>query len=578
MGFIFLSYTHGDRVEARRLVEALRARGITVWWDVDRRSEPGDWSSEVDDRLDDSTRVVALVTRNVVESQRDFVFAEMYSARDLNKLIPLQIGDFRLPYKFLSIMLSLNRRAYRSFDQVLEAEALDDISAACGIGGAADARPGPADTNPLRGNVALDGASLAIATAVLEELPVATIVDAAVDLESRLKTQSGTDQGQHTSMFRARSDRLRDIGAVSYEQMHPRLGVTVHCARFADPEQRFAVLEYAWDELDGLRESLLAWLDAMAVSPNPDVRASIGIVIGALARKRFATVLDQLLARWMLGPTQALRDVADLAFRVATDAPGIEQAVETQIRDWARSKTLPSVRAAIELACGYTGSRLPSVAIETLKIVAKSDVANLDVVALMHDAIEYLANANREAADGSLFDLSKLLTGLCEWVGEAVPDKEHKMLPLVLFLELMRRLPMRAPKHVPGVLSVEAVMADPEMARSVAQIFNVALRTGGGQPSARDLSRACLKQLCRRAESLAERGMLAHDPVLALVRETYAASPTERDRDRLAYAVAGRYARATIEAMASDPQRAEAIVDAIDVSDAVSISIPRGET
>jgi hypothetical protein len=548
LGFVFLSYSTADRSDARRLVDALRDRGVDVWWDVDRRHEVNEWGPDIDSRLHAADRILALVTPHVTESPRDFVFAEMLFGREKLKLVALQIGDMQLPYKYQSIMLGLNRRAYQNFDQILQPEALDDICGACGGNTGPPTLPPTEISHSLTSEVSVERMALAIATATLEGLPIATVVAAAAKLELRLRGNADKEEDPTPTLLRARSARLREIGAEKFELMHPRLEVSVHCVRFVDPAQRFKLLEYAWDELDDLRESLLTWLDGLAASPSPDVRASIGLVIGVLARSRFASALDQVLGRWITDSDPALRDVADLALRVAVDEPGVERAVGIQIQDWARGDALPQLRAAIELACGYTGSRLPDLAIETLKTVAKTNIFGVDAVSIMHDAIDYLVSANREAADGSLFDLSKLLKGLCGWANETLPQKGHKMLPLILFFQLIGRLPLRSPKDVPGVLSIQAILDDQEMTQAVARIFDVALRAAGREVEARELARDCLKKLCRRANDLIKSGRLPNDPVLRLAQEIYRVSPTPRDRERLIYTVARTYPRTDVEA------------------------------
>jgi hypothetical protein len=546
MGFVFLSYSNADKNDARKLVEAMRARDVDIWWDDDRRFQRDDWGRDVDERLEAADVILALVTRSVVESPRDYVLAEMVPARDQWKLIALQIGDIRLPYKIRSLVLSLNRWAYRDFEQLLQAESLEEVCAACRAQPARSMPSAKVGVTPFEGELTPERLALAVATAALEELQVDLVFGAARDLEKRLRAQLAPEDGANADLLRSRTDKLRAVGATTFETTHPRLNVPVTCVRFTDPQRRSALVEYAWDELDGMRDSLLAWLDGLAASHDPDTRASIGMMIGVLARSRFATVLEKLLTRWMMSEDPAMRDVADLAFRVALDGPGIEHAVATKMRDWVIENRLPPVRAAVELACGYTGSRLPDEAIKTLKAVNQTKVADLKVVALMHDAIDYLANANRSAADGSLFDLSQLLKRLCEWVNDALPLRHGKLLPLILYFKLMSRLPIRRPKGVPGVLSLEAVMADPEMAEPVTRIFDVVLRQGAAAIDARDLARECLKRLSRRAQKLLDLGLLADDPVLQLMRGIYAAAPTDRDRDRLAHAVAATYSRGVI--------------------------------
>lgn len=164
VGFVFLSYASDDRDDAGKLVDALRARGVELWWDVDRRHEADEWGPDIDNKLESAHRILALVTRNVIESPRDFVFAEMSRGRLSLKLVALEIGDLSLPYKYQSVMIGLNRRAFKSFDQLLEPAALDDICAAC-LGTAASRAPPAGTSNPLGNDVRIERVALAVATA-----------------------------------------------------------------------------------------------------------------------------------------------------------------------------------------------------------------------------------------------------------------------------------------------------------------------------------------------------------------------------------------------------------------------------
>jgi hypothetical protein len=553
VGDVFLSYSGADKEYAERFIAALAARGISVWWDQARRGDVTTWSEDIGGQLDAAGRVIALVTPNVIASQRPHVLAEMDIAYTQRKLIPIQIGVFRLPLNFLSLMIELNRRSFDDFDQLLTTEALDDIC--CALGEADRVAAGASSVpRALGAGMTVERVSLAIAMAVFEEMSLTTITEAAAKLEARFKEQQGDSEVQKPDLFRLRSARLREIGAITYPLMHPRLGVALERARFAEAGTGFALFEYIWDEFDGLRDCVLAWLDELAGSSGPDVRAAVGLMIGAMARTRFASILEHVIAPWMMADTRATREVADLALRVALDAPGIGTAVQVQVQDWGRASTLPQIRAAIELACGYTGSRMPNLAISTLKIVAGSRAAGLDTLEVMREAIAFLADSNRNAADGSLFDLAQLVHDLCEWTGEDTPRKDDKRLPLFLFLELMRQLPIRAPKAVPGVLSLQAIAANPEMARPVARMFDRALRDSSVVGfTARDHARQILKQLGKRAGELAKRGHLPDDPVLALAREIYAISVSERDRDRIAFAMRRYYSREQLENQSAAP-------------------------
>ena len=60
MSGVFLSYSRADRALALRVLGALRAVGVEVWWDEDM---PGvDWQEELERQISDLACIVVLWT------------------------------------------------------------------------------------------------------------------------------------------------------------------------------------------------------------------------------------------------------------------------------------------------------------------------------------------------------------------------------------------------------------------------------------------------------------------------------------------------------------------------------------
>jgi hypothetical protein len=97
---VFISYASDDRPFARRLADALEARGWSVWWD--RLVDGGDTFDRVIEEAIRGARVVIVVWSKVaVES--GWVRDEATLALEERKLVPLRIDTADLPMRFRSI-------------------------------------------------------------------------------------------------------------------------------------------------------------------------------------------------------------------------------------------------------------------------------------------------------------------------------------------------------------------------------------------------------------------------------------------------------------------------------------------
>jgi tetratricopeptide (TPR) repeat protein len=100
MSDIFLSYSRADGPAAALIVDALKGRGWSVWWD--QNLEGGThFDHEIPKELDAAKCVVVLWSTESAVS--DWVVAEADQARRQKKLIPVLIDDVTLPLQFQRI-------------------------------------------------------------------------------------------------------------------------------------------------------------------------------------------------------------------------------------------------------------------------------------------------------------------------------------------------------------------------------------------------------------------------------------------------------------------------------------------
>src|SRR3954449_8704821 len=101
MADIFISYASVDRPFARRLADALRACGWSVWWDYGNLRGGQHFHRTIEEAIHDARVVIAVWSKASVES--GWVRDEATLALEENKLVPLRIDMARLPLGFRSI-------------------------------------------------------------------------------------------------------------------------------------------------------------------------------------------------------------------------------------------------------------------------------------------------------------------------------------------------------------------------------------------------------------------------------------------------------------------------------------------
>lgn len=572
---VFISYCSADRDGVRRVVAALQAAGLNVWWDqLIPGGEP--WSDEIEAALDSATRVVALLSKSITTAQRYYVHAEMDRAHTQRKLLAVQIGEFALPLNLNGLVWGAQLVRAQSFDELAGAE---QLLAACRPGGArARAAPEPngrvqdwLETRPDVGELAL-----AIALAVSENAPTDEVSGFADLLETRLReaiapppTSEVKAAPPAIDLFAGRGSRLRRIGAREYEDVHPRWAVTLKCARFEADDWAANLLADIWDERINLRPILIDWLTHVTRTARADARYRIGMTIGALARgSRFLTLMTQLIGPWLLDKHPATRDVADIALWMAVIDPETRQSVQMVIKDLTVSGNVDDLRAAVELACGYTGMRLgrgdvaaDMTAIDVLQSVAKrareleksGNEKTFKIYEAMHSSVTYMIKAVEESRDGGAFDAARLLQGLAGWV-QTQTGVNRDRLPIFLFLTLMEGLAL-LDEADPNAPTLATLMSRMESRDAVAEMFDAALvdpmrvNIGHQETSARDMAQKILK---RWAEDKRHPMEDEADPLIALGRAIHERGRSENDRQRIAFQLRARYSAAALTLPASN--------------------------
>lgn len=94
MTHVFVSYARDDKDLCLRVVAALRASGVEVWWD-DNITPEGPWDRQIEAAIENAGAVLVLWTPRSIE--RDIVRSEAYRGNDARKLVQLRMESCSLP-------------------------------------------------------------------------------------------------------------------------------------------------------------------------------------------------------------------------------------------------------------------------------------------------------------------------------------------------------------------------------------------------------------------------------------------------------------------------------------------------
>lgn len=94
---IFISYSRHDRSMAKRLAEALEARGWTVWWDTRLRAGQI-WDDTIEREIKAARATVVLWSESSIRSR--WVRNEARVANKVSTLVPVLLQDVEPPVEY----------------------------------------------------------------------------------------------------------------------------------------------------------------------------------------------------------------------------------------------------------------------------------------------------------------------------------------------------------------------------------------------------------------------------------------------------------------------------------------------
>jgi hypothetical protein len=100
MNHFFISYAREDTALARGLAELLESEGFSVWWDSHLRMGER-YRDLIRKEISRSHHVIVLWSKHSITSE--WVRWEAKAAKDLNKILPIQIDGCELPHGFKTI-------------------------------------------------------------------------------------------------------------------------------------------------------------------------------------------------------------------------------------------------------------------------------------------------------------------------------------------------------------------------------------------------------------------------------------------------------------------------------------------
>ena len=347
---IFISYSSNDRPRVQRFVEVLERKGWRVWWD--RKIDGHDWAEEIQDALEGSRLVVALISGSAYSS--GYVYVECQRARaDNEKLLPVRIEDRPWEIRFDGLTALIQR--YDHFGDDLYGEQILNVIEKRLKGKDATFLKTPATARPIdhdRQNCL----AYCVALAVYGPTSAQEIAAGAASLEKRM-----VDAGfEHlVKEPKLKSERLQAIRAVPLRLENA--GARGHeFISFKDEDDFINVLHYFWSEYDFLIPVFTEWLEKEVSKASKTQLFQFGNSIGVLAQSEFIPVFTTLIQPWILSDDPALRLAGQLSLAVAAMHPPTQADVQAIINRYADTKSDVGMTLAVEMASGYLPAVLPA--------------------------------------------------------------------------------------------------------------------------------------------------------------------------------------------------------------------------
>jgi hypothetical protein len=321
-----------------------------------------------------------------------------------------------------------------------------------------------------------------IALAVLDGLPVGTVLEAAAALRRRIRPDRRERGIPATSLNAEGMRRTMILETVGAEPLwdfeyRPYGRHPVRRVRLRSEHDRQRILEHLWEEHDELHGRVLEWLGELVGDERTEVHRAAALALGTLALYDFAGIL-RVLERWAGSDDPARRGATALAL----GEPAAEERYAGQVlgllRDWRTNGTVERQWTAAATYGGYVGFLYPTEALDGLREIAEKGNPALRWV--LARALESLLEA------GDWFtELHRLvLEALLQWTAGDATRALRRLgrLAYVDFAALTGRW------HAPRLLLLAG--DDPEQRRRIATLWLRTLARGSSRVRALERLRA----------------------------------------------------------------------------------------
>ena len=195
MADVFLSYARSNAAMAERIADALRARGLAVWFDEGLPAHRA-YSDVIEEQLDAASAVLVLWSTEAVQSQ--WVRSEANRARETGRLVQARVDDARLPMPFDQIQCAdlRNWRGQDSAGWQSVVAGLDALSA-----GPSTNIPATPQSALGRRQLLIAGGTIAVAAGAGGFAYWRKVTEPPLSPEAQLALQKGLDALQNNDAF-----------------------------------------------------------------------------------------------------------------------------------------------------------------------------------------------------------------------------------------------------------------------------------------------------------------------------------------------------------------------------------------
>ncbi|QFZ16989.1 hypothetical protein [Saccharothrix syringae] len=278
-----------------------------------------------------------------------------------------------------------------------------------------------------------DHRAFAIALAVFDGMPLATVAEAATVLAELIQAAEVPDANARTrALFAVRTLELveRVEAELTSAVEDGEFGsLTLEVVRYRDPHRTRQVLEHVWREYTEAHRVVRRWLRELGSSPDRQVRIRAGVAVGLLSLSEFEHARRHVIEPWAGENKYWERQAVIGALRLPALQPELQPLIVRMIDRWLRGKTASGTRVAAVDALGALPVMTAEQVLKRLRRAA--DTASPRMVIAVADCVTNLA------LDPDRLDL--VLGALLQWSWSVKVGLRttalHCVLQLTVFLE-----------------------------------------------------------------------------------------------------------------------------------------------